>query len=101
MFKSLDDIKLANERVGYFFSPDTMRFFSSRISRTVYPNAYGTYFVTSERNSEDDDRRYTVRHATPDGFIFTVGEFQQYGTPHQAHKAAKHYQDALVKRPKR
>lgn len=101
MFNTLNDIKRANERVGYFFNPSTMRFFNSRVSKKIYRNAYGAYFVTSERYDEDSARRYTVRYAEPSGSIWTVGEHQQYETSTQAHKAAAAYQDIFAKRPKR
>lgn len=102
MFITLDDLKRANERAGScFFSKETMRFWYSRVSEKVYRNAYGMYIVTSEKTHDYAERYYTVRYATPDGHIFTVGEFMQYGTAYQAHKAAKRYQDIFTKRPKR
>lgn len=102
MFNTLNDLKRINERNGlFFFDRATMQFWYSRVSERVYRNAYGMYIVTSEKADHYAERRYTVRYATPQGDIFTVGEFMQYRSAHQAHKAAKHYQDILVKRPKR
>jgi hypothetical protein len=75
-YYGMESVKRANAALGhYFFSPDTMRFFRSRLPHTVY---YGRYFVTSEQFDYDSPRLYTIRVANPDGSIDTVGEFQQY-----------------------
>lgn len=90
-FRTIADIKRANKELGHhWFSPDTMRFFSSRVLREVYG---GRYFVTSEQFypvlGEAYARRYTIRVAADDGSIDTVGEFQAYKTARAAKAAAR------------
>lgn len=87
-FDTIGDVKAANARAGFhFFSPGTLRFFSSRISSTVYGHGV---IVTSERNEYDDQpRRYSVRLALPTGEIETLGEFQCFATSGQAHAFAR------------
>lgn len=69
-FKTIADIKQANEANGmFFFSKDTMRFFASKVYPTVYG---GRFFVTSEKSSFDNlARQYRVREADEGGNIFT------------------------------
>ncbi len=76
---NINNIKQANREAGfYFFSPDSMRFFDSRVLPTVYG---GRFFITSERSGFDDPTRtYTVREFMPDGSIETVGEFNGHAT---------------------
>jgi hypothetical protein len=91
---------------GHFFDADTMRFFKSRVSSTVYTLDNGYVFVTSERDeahywsysagqyiNHDSGRKYTVRYwnGTDDSSIDTIGELMQYETSRQAHKAAQEY----------
>ena len=95
-FGSVADIRAANVALGhYFFDADTLRFFGSRISEHVYG---GRYFVTSERDEAvssrfpaawNGERRYTVREASPDGSVSTVGDFGAYGTLAEAKRAAQ------------
>lgn len=71
-----DDIRAIADHAGsHFFSPDTMRFFKSRILSDAFPatsnpgNRFAAVegarfaFITSESN-EWEGRRYTVRIAT-------------------------------------
>lgn len=86
---SIGAIKKANQEAGYFyFSPDTMRFFKSRVMQDVFPLENGALFVTSERQ-EGDIRRYTIRRAWDDGDITTLDGFQSYTSRNGALKAAK------------
>lgn len=89
-YRTLDDIKQRNERAGQcWFSPATMRFFSSRVQSAIYPTQHGgAYFVSSERGP-DNIRKYTVRLARPDGSIDTVGSMGDYRTGRAAHAAAR------------
>lgn len=74
-----------NDAAGfYFFSPDTMRFFRSRLCGRMY----GRFFVTSERGPYAV-RRYTVRRSDPDGAVSTFSTFQQHTTRDSAIRAAK------------
>lgn len=74
---------------GYFFTRGAMRFFDSRIVRSVYPGAAGWYFVTSEQFHPSEGpahpRKFTIRYMTPDGDINTAKDedgqgFQKYRT---------------------
>ncbi|OGL47328.1 MAG: hypothetical protein A2W05_09810 [Candidatus Schekmanbacteria bacterium RBG_16_38_10] len=89
-YYSMDDIKMINRNKGhYFFSPDSMRFFRSRVGDSVYQGSGGIYFVTSEQFDWKSPRLYTVRSFNPEtGGINTVGEFNEM-TRYQAHSAAK------------
>src|SRR5438105_11533059 len=74
-FFTIKQIKKANKEAGYyFFSPDTRRFFNSRILPTVYG---GRYFITSERFDSNSPRYYTLREVEPSGYIGTIGPFNQ------------------------
>ena len=87
MFKSIDEIRKANEAIGHhFFDDDSMAFFGSKVYPTVYG---GRYFVTSEKRPRSSDPRgYTIREAQEDGDIVTVGDFQQFATLNAARRAA-------------
>lgn len=77
----------------FYFSPDTMRFFRSRVMSRVFPVPDGAVFVTSEKN-DWSPRTYTVRR-----FYESTGEvetvdfpgFQEYATYNGAMKAAERY----------
>jgi hypothetical protein len=61
---SMDDIIAENRRSGFhWFSTDTMRFFGTRLNRSLlFKGPGGVYFVTSEWTGFNRDRRgYTVR----------------------------------------
>jgi len=73
----------------YFFSPDTMRFFSSRIQ--TLPPYKGRVFVTSERSNWNSPRLYSVRVIQPSGNIETIGDFQGFTSRYSAHAYAKAY----------
>lgn len=89
-YPSVGAIKQANRDAGqHFFDADTLRFFDSRIGKTVIGNRY---FITSEQfhgsDGTVDARRYTVRIADNSGRIDTIGEFQEWSTAAAARAAA-------------
>lgn len=85
-FTSIAQIQQVNEAQGQFwFSPDTMRFFKSRIESEVID---GRYFVSSEQEGPDAPRLFTVRSAEDDGEIMTVGDLGAYTTREEALTAA-------------
>lgn len=90
MFNTVDEIKArARHAESHFFDKGTMRFFDSRVGNTVYG---GRFFITSEQFHHGDEslpRMWTIREASPNGNISTVGRFQQYETLHDAVKAAQ------------
>jgi hypothetical protein len=57
----------------YWFSPDTMRFFGTRIGKVVQVGQVWL-FITSEKPPHGP-RAYSVRRMTETGDISTVGEF--------------------------
>lgn len=89
---TLDELKGNNARNGmHFFSPDTLRFFRSRVSARIYRRADGrrAYFVTSEK-ARGCPRRYTVRYTDDGGAtIHTAGKFQGFARSHTAHARAQ------------
>ena len=92
-FQSVSEIETLNEsNGGYWFSPDTRRFFASRYGETVYG---GWFFVSSEKACFDDPTRvYKVRQADAYGSI-TTGD--QYSTRAAAIASAKSAAAALTK----
>jgi|TARA_R100000081_G_scaffold91208_1_gene68411 hypothetical protein len=87
-FNDMNDLRLFNAQAGrYFFSPNTLRSFGSRIQDL--PPYGGCVFVTSEADFYGTARRYTVRVMAKDGSIDTWGGFRDYGTRAEAHREAK------------
>lgn len=91
---SIADIRRINKEKGQFwFSPDTMKFFASRVLSNVYNGPNGVFFVTSEKRGFDQavsGRGYTVRKFDPEtGRIKTHGYFNQYRHAEVAKVAAK------------
>lgn len=86
-YLNMEQVKRANEAAGQcWFSPATLRFFRCRVSSVLHG---GRYFVTSERGpSYGAGRFYTIREATTDGSISTVGEFQEFDTHNAAMRRA-------------
>jgi hypothetical protein len=81
-YGTIEDIKRANREAGrYWFSPDTLRFFRSRVGREVYG---GRFFISSEQRETYTERRYTVREAMPDGTIENASKFMAYPSSQSA-----------------
>lgn len=90
---SVRDIMRQHDQAGsYWFTPDTMRFFRTRLCEAAcYPSEKerATYFVTSEQPPHGS-RKYSVRKASWDNAdISTIGEFCGYATRGTADRAAK------------
>jgi len=82
----IDDIKRKHN--GYFFSPETIRFWKSRVSETIYKNDNSVYFVTSEAGF-NLPRAYTIRRFDlTTRSISTVDAFSRI-TRNRAHRNAK------------
>lgn len=80
--RTIETIKTENKRAGrFFFSRDTMRFFNSKIESHLI---YNRFFITSERPSKEDRKRFTIRTVGEDYDIGKLGEFQQFATKKQA-----------------
>jgi len=70
-YSTIDQIEADNKEIGHhWFSPDTMRFFNSRVCSTVYQ---GHLFISSEKFDEKSPRLYGVR-ACVEGKIYTVAK---------------------------
>lgn len=82
--------RLAERKGSHFFSPDTMRFFKSKVIYDVFPSKNGVYFVTSEKKSFSDNTRvFNVRCINLEtGSIDTIGGFGAYSTKATALTAA-------------
>jgi hypothetical protein len=84
-FFTIEQVRAANEAAGqHWFSPDTMRFFGSRIASEVIR---GRFFISTEQGPRDSTPRATIRMAEDDGTIETVGEFVAHETPEEARAA--------------
>ena len=67
--------KLATEgKSPYFFNPDTMKFFNSKVYKDVRKVEKGYLFLTSEVFG-DDSRHYAVRFISFDGSIETIEKY--------------------------
>ena len=73
---TIEEIKTNNKQAGmHFFTPEPMRFFRSRVGKTVYGERL---FITSEQfvsSTRTAKRRYTVRMAIKGGGIRDIGPF--------------------------
>jgi len=73
---NITDIKkLAKEgKSPYFFSPDTMKFFNSKVYQDVRKVEKGYLFLTSEVFG-NDPRHYAVRFIDSEGSIKTIEKY--------------------------
>ena len=86
-FADLAAVKRANEMAEqHWFSPNTLRFFGSRIESRLIG---GRWFISSETPDAYTRRRFTVREALPSGHIGNVGEFRQYASKAEARAAVR------------
>lgn len=79
---SIEDIASENHRAGFhWFSPDTMRFFGTRLNRSLlFKGPGGIFFVTSDFNGFDRrGRGYTVRQFKLDDATIGTVEFDGKG----------------------
>ncbi|MCP6727259.1 MAG: hypothetical protein KJI69_04485 [Patescibacteria group bacterium] len=95
----IDEVKTRAEKGSpYFFSPATMRGFSSRLSELCWRSGEKIYFITSEADKDyikhsGSVRQWTVRYISLDGNIETLGKFQEHQNLNDARRAVK---EALV-----
>jgi len=69
-YKTIAEIVKANKEAGqYFFSPDTMAFWGSKVETKVIE---GCYFVTSEDYYDRSRKVFNVRKALQNGVIVTA-----------------------------
>jgi len=91
-----DEIKRRAEKGSpFFFSKDTMRFFSSRLSELMWKDANrNIWFITSEQDKgttqhAGSTRAFTVRKIDEGGDIQKAGDFQGHATLGDARQAIK------------
>ncbi len=93
MYQLINHHKYRDTNVSNWFSKENKRFFGSRIQ--TIPPYRGRVFVSSEKmfsyRGKEYPRRYSIRVIRHDGSIDTIGEFQQYTTREEAHRAAKEF----------
>jgi hypothetical protein len=87
---TIGDIERANYNAGgHWFSPDTKKFFRSRILGDVYQGTGGIYFVSSEK-SPSGPRAFTIREFNPvDASIDTFCDSFQTLTRSRAQRIAR------------
>lgn len=74
---------------SYFFDPDTMRFWNSKVVAGMFPN---NTFVTSEDNFDSSKILYTARlYDWRTHNVTTIGEFQAFTTKEDAINFAVRY----------
>ena len=80
---TMEQVKENNKKAGrYYFSPDTMRFFKSRIESELFKQKY---FITSEQHGDWSPRLFSIREYDPKTHkISTVGDFQRYKSKEKA-----------------
>lgn len=83
-----------NSDMGYyFFTPDSMSFFNSRIG-AIYHGASPVdwnIFITSEKYDWNSPRLYTIRQLLIDGSTRTISAFQEYAYLSTAKRAVERY----------
>ena len=97
MIRNASDIRRTADEMGsHFFSPDTMRFFNSRLLNIFRAlNADGTcgLFVTSDR-FDTDPREYRVREYRIVDGRFEVDTLECFATRPQAETFVRNYSEA-------
>lgn len=97
MYKTIAAMEKANKKAGrYFFSPDTMAFFNSKVHGDLFPVRAGTFFITSERGPHQRERSYTVRFIDADGDVDSVSEFQEFDLYSDAVESARLSQRSAI-----
>lgn len=96
MIRNASDIRRTADELGsHFFSPDTMRFFNSRLLNIFRPldetGAHGL-FVTSDR-FDTEPRDYRVREYRIVGGRFEVDTLECFTTREQADKFVRTYSE--------
>jgi hypothetical protein len=85
MLKTMAEFKQAHKKNGgHFFDPSAMRFFNSKIESGLLGQEDKQVFITSERPSLTDPKKYTIRHAHKSGSVTDVSDFGQFDTLEEA-----------------
>lgn len=92
--KTIADLKEKNKELGHhFFSPETMRFFGSKIESGILG---GNYFITSEKNFDDTKREFKVRSFAQNGKVNGNPLGKTFETKEQAKDAIKEHTKKLL-----
>jgi len=88
---NIGDIKELNRKAGqHWFSPDTMKFFKSKVPQDHVGLVGNKYFITSEKNPFGDPRKYSIREwKGKTKSIDTVGDFNSLNSKAQAERVLK------------
>jgi len=74
---------------GYWFSPDTMIFFDSKIDENnFFEKDKDIFFISSEKNKHSS-RLWSIRKMDKNGIIDTINSFRQYSSIDEAEIAFK------------
>lgn len=85
--RTIAELKATNKANGNFwFDPDTMRFWRSKIHGGIRREKY---FITSEDDFSRTRRLFSIRTFNAQGEIDTIGKFQAYATLTEAVEALK------------
>lgn len=82
--ETISQLRALNEKNGgCWFTPDTMRFFKTKIETGIID---GQYFVTSDASGFGDSspRKFTIRSFDAEGSVDTVEEFNKFDTLNDA-----------------
>lgn len=81
-------VKAKNYEAGqHWFSPDTMRFFNSKVPDEAIKKGDKAYFVSQEDNFDRTGKTYTLRVADlKTGDVDTIGEFGEITSKSEAEK---------------
>lgn len=91
---TLREIQSAHEKTGgFWFAPATLEWWRTKFSERVMSAPHGAYFLTRETNPSGV-RMWSVRYASDEGEISTVGEFFSYVSEGDAWRAAQAAKDA-------
>lgn len=86
-------IKLNKKSGSYFFNPETMRFWDSKIETDLIEDKY---FITSEKTANGKDRKFTIREFNGDySIINDIGEFLEHSTLSDAEAALTNYLEKI------
>lgn len=93
-FRNITQVKAANKAGGYFwFSPDTVRFFNSRVESRVKG---GHYWVESIQGDADWPRQYRIAIVDDDGSIRWRADADHTPVEYRSKRAALTALDDLV-----
>ena len=98
MIRNATDIRRTADEMGSpFFSPQTMRFFNSRLLNIFRPlddDGTSGLFVTSDRFDSDTPREYRVREYWVVDGLFEVDTLECFATRSQAETFVRNYSEA-------